>query len=70
MTKTTTKDFVNKIAKQIEKLMEEHGTNWTKPWIGQGGGIPYNPSRKAQYTGANVFGLWIQGANDGYKSNE
>lgn len=70
MTKTTTKDFVNKIAKQIEKLMEEHGTNWTKPWIGQGGGVPYNPARKAQYTGANIFGLWMQGADAGYTSNE
>jgi antirestriction protein ArdC len=70
MSKFTTKDFVNKIAKQIEQLMEEHGTNWTKPWIGQGGGIPYNPARQQQYTGANVFGLWIQGANAGYTSNE
>ena len=65
-----TRTFVNKIAKQIESMMEEHGTNWTKPWIGESGGIPNNPARQKEYTGANVFGLWIQGYQAGFSSHE
>lgn len=64
------KDYVNEIAKQVTSLMQEHGTDWAQPWIGKSYGMPYNPARKARYTGSNVIGLMLYGYHAGFSSNE
>lgn len=68
--KETTREYVNRIAKQVTDLMSEYGDDWSKPWATQKGGLPFNPARNARYTGGNVFGLMLQGWSAGFGESQ
>lgn len=72
MTKTTNKlnDAMTKVTQQVIDAMEQHGTNWQKPWASKGGamasGLPINTTSRKAYRGINI--MLLSGA--GYSSNE
>ena len=66
MTRTQTKEEtmskqaekIQAVADKIVALMEEHGTNWTKPWASKvAEGFPVNVVSKKAYQGINSFWL-------------
>ena len=54
------------VTDKIISLMEEHGTDWSKPWKVQGinAGIPYSMSTGEAYTGINALLLGWSGHSD------
>ena len=76
MTKTYKKkgmsqaEMIAKVADKIAVLMEEHGTDWVKPWATKAAeGLPMNVASKKQYQGINVFWLSMVACDKGYSSN-
>lgn len=68
-------EVMENIADTIIKSIESGlvAGRWEKPWIGQGNladGIPVNAITHKNYTGGNVFYLWIMGWSLGYTTNE
>ena len=53
-------DSYQVVTNKIVALMEEHGTGWTKPWIGKGGSgaRPVSVTTGKAYTGINPLLLW------------
>lgn len=60
------KDVYAEVTAKVVSLIETHGANWTKPWVGtkSSGGMPTSISTGNQYTGINVVLLWAAGRTD------
>jgi len=62
------KDNYQVITDRILELMEEHGTNWCRPWKthgkGQPMGLPYSMSTGDAYQGINSVLLWAADYDD------
>jgi antirestriction protein ArdC len=60
------KDVYAEVTAQVVSLIETHGANWTKPWVGTGGSssLPTSISSGKQYTGINTVLLWAAGRTD------
>jgi len=60
------KDVYAEVTAKVVGLMETHGANWTKPWVGTKGSsaMPTSISTGNQYTGVNVVLLWAAGRTD------
>jgi len=61
------RDLYQDITNQVLSLMEQHGTDWVKPWAGSG--IPVNAATGAEYRGSNVLQLGLSAAVSGYSTN-
>lgn len=52
-------DAMQKVTQQVIDAMEQHGTNWTKPWVSNGGGmasgLPINVTTRKAYRGINIM---------------
>jgi len=57
------KDIKQEITSRIIELIEEHGTNWTKPFS-ELGGVPTNVSTGKRYRGMNAFWLGLLGKSE------
>jgi len=59
-------DAYQSITDQIIGLIEEHGANWVKPWVGNGGTAkrPISISTGKPYQGCNPLLLWAAGFSD------
>lgn len=59
-------DAYQTITDQIIGLIEEHGANWVKPWVGNGGTAkrPISISTGKPYQGCNPLLLWAAGFSD------
>jgi antirestriction protein ArdC len=59
-------DAYQSITDQIIGLIEEHGANWVKPWVGNGGTAkrPISVSTGKPYQGCNPLLLWAAGFSD------
>lgn len=53
------------VADILLRMMDEHGTDWTKPWITNGSGH-HNAKSKRSYSGMNVFILACRMADEGW----
>lgn len=60
------KDVYAEVTAKVVSLMETHGANWSKPWVGSksSGSMPTSISTGNQYTGINVVLLWAAGRTD------
>ena len=60
------KDVYAEVTAKVVSLIETHGANWTKPWVGTGGSssLPTSISSGKQYTGINTVLLWAAGRTD------
>jgi len=68
---TTQKEIIAKVSTEILALMEEHGTNWQKPWLSTiASGQPFNVVSKKAYQGINSFWLGMVAYSAGYSTNE
>lgn len=68
-------EVMDRIAETIIKTLEEGASvgKWEKPWVHRnqhGGGIPTNAITRKQYTGGNIFYLWIIAWTDNRTSGE
>ena len=51
-----TTELLEKVNTQIIALMDEHGQDWTKPWVSRlSNGMPCNVVSGNEYSGINVF---------------
>lgn len=59
-------DAYQSITDQIIGLIETHGANWVKPWVGNGGSAkrPISISTGKPYQGCNPLLLWAAGFSD------
>jgi len=59
-------DVYQSITDQIIGLIETHGANWVKPWVGNGGSAkrPISVSTGKPYQGCNPLLLWAAGYSD------
>ncbi len=62
-------NLYQKITDQILALMEEHGSDWTRPWTAHGVGMPTNVVTGAQYRGVNVLLLGLAAAKSGFATS-
>jgi hypothetical protein len=60
------KDVYSEVTAKIITLMETHGANWSKPWVGTKGSssMPTSISTGNRYTGINAVLLWAAGRTD------
>ena len=60
------KDVYAEVTAKVVSLMETHGSNWSKPWVGTAGSsrMPTSISSGNQYTGINTVLLWAAGRTD------
>lgn len=58
-------DINQHVADILLRMMEEHGTDWTKPWIDNASGH-HNAKSKRMYSGMNVFILSVRMADEGW----
>lgn len=71
MTKTfTKKDRYQMVTDAVLQLMNQHGTNWIKPWQEQAGNCHHNVVSKKAYQGTNTFMTAISAYRHGFKSNQ
>ena len=71
MTKTfTKKDRYQMVTDAVLQLMNDHGTNWIKPWQEQAGNCHHNVVSKKAYQGTNTFMTAISAYRHGFKSNQ
>ena len=65
--KTTDKaiNTMQEITNKVISLMEQHGTDWSKPWRESARAVG-NPisAKKREYTGINFLKPWIYYRND------
>jgi len=54
-----TNELRENITNKVISLMEEHGSDWTKPWLSNHG-IPINVVSKNEYHGINIMMLAMQ----------
>jgi antirestriction protein ArdC len=61
-----TNELREEITNKVIALMEEYGTDWTKPWTLGGGGMPTNVISKKPYSGINIMMLMMSdtGSNE------
>ncbi len=61
-----TNELREEITNKVIALMEEYGTDWTKPWTSGGGGLPTNIVSKKAYSGINIIMLMVadKGTNE------
>jgi len=59
-------DLYNKITSQITELMQQHGSDWTRPWTSTSGG-PSNALTGDHYKGINTLLLNLKANDRGYK---
>jgi antirestriction protein ArdC len=59
-------DLYNKITSQITELMQQHGSDWTRPWTSTAGG-PSNVLTGNHYKGINTLLLNLQANDKGYR---
>lgn len=65
------KEIIEQVSTEILNLMDQHGTDWTKPWVSTAAsGSPFNTITKKAYQGINSFWLSLAAYNKGYASNE
>ena len=58
-------DAYQEVTDKILQLMEEHGTDWVKPWKSDGiAGMPYSIGTGKAYRGINTVMLWSSGFAD------
>lgn len=68
---TSQKEIISKVQAEILDLMDQYGTDWTKPWVATAAsGNPFNTVTKKAYQGINSFWLSLAAYNKGYASNE
>jgi antirestriction protein ArdC len=62
-------DTMQEITNKVVSLMEEHGTDWSRPWRDSARAVG-NPisAKKREYTGINFLNLGFITAMSGYKS--
>ena len=62
-------DTMQEITNKVISLMEQHGTDWSKPWRDSARAVG-NPvsAKKREYTGINFLNLGFITAMSGYKS--
>jgi antirestriction protein ArdC len=53
-------DLKTEVTNKLIELMEEHGTDWVKPWANASGGLPINLVSKNAYQGINTLVLAMQ----------
>ena len=58
-------DLYNKITSQITELMQQHGSDWTRPWTAADGG-PLNALTGDHYKGINTLLLNLEAGVNGY----
>jgi len=58
-------EFYNKITSQITELMQQHGSDWTRPWTSTAGG-PSNALTGDHYKGINTLLLNLEAHGKGY----
>jgi len=60
------KDVYAEVTAKVVSLIETHGANWSKPWVGTAGSssLPTSISSGKQYTGINTVLLWAAGRTD------
>lgn len=63
------RDLYQEITDKVLGLMQEHGTDWVKPWTSAHNGLPYNVISGRPYKGTNSFLLSLEAATKGYGSN-
>lgn len=70
MKKVSAIDIQQSITDQVIQVLESGEVPpWKKPWTGMGGGMPFNFSTKASYSGVNVLILWFAAMKMEYSSN-
>ena len=62
MAKQTQNELAQGVANKILALMEEHGTDWQKPWTSTAiaSGLPSNVASKKPYQGINTLLLAME----------
>ena len=60
-----TTDLYSKITSQITELMQQHGSDWTRPWTSTAGG-PSNALTGDNYKGINTLLLNLEANDKGY----
>ena len=63
-------DFNQIITDQVLTLMQEHGTNWQKPWKASAGMGHMNATTGKAYQGTNIFLTAISAMRNEFSSNE
>jgi antirestriction protein ArdC len=58
-------DLYSKITSQITELMQQHGSDWTRPWTSTAGG-PSNALTGDNYKGINTLLLNLEANDKGY----
>ena len=71
MAKQTQNELAQGVANKILALMEEHGTDWQKPWTSTAiaSGLPSNVASKKAYQGINTLLLAMEAMDKGYTSS-
>ena len=71
MAKQTQNELAQGVANKILALMEEHGTDWQKPWTSTAiaSGLPSNVASKKPYQGINTLLLAMEAMDKGYTSS-
>lgn len=59
-------NFYSKITSQITELMQQHGSDWTRPWTSTAGG-PSNALTGDHYKGINTLLLNLEAHGNGYR---
>jgi antirestriction protein ArdC len=60
-------DLYQDITNQVLQLMEQHGSEWVKPWTGAG--IPINAETGKEYQGTNILVLGMSAFAKDYQTN-
>ena len=61
--------YMDELATEIIRLMQEHGTDWKKPWM-DNSGYPSNAATKNNYQGINVINLMIAKYKNGFTTSK
>jgi len=65
----TVRDAAEETTKKIIAALEAGVVPWQKTWKSLGADLPRSLSTGKPYRGVNVFTLWFEGIDKGYKSN-
>ena len=66
----TTKDRYQLLTDKVIELMQQHGTNWTKPWASSVSSSHHNKFTKTMYKGTNTFWTGLSCYINGFTCNE
>lgn len=58
-------DINKHVADILLRMMDEHGSDWTKPWVENASGH-HNAKSKRKYSGMNVFILSVRMSDEGW----